>query len=76
VDDTDPIAGLGRSLDLDEDALRLVQSLSPQEVGQLSDHLAGARTRCAQSLDSTIEAIIAVVPRLIRGRVKRILVGR
>lgn len=72
----DPAAELTENLDLDERATLLVESLSEPEARLLADSLAGARERSAQTLDTTIEGILAVVPRIVRGRVKKILVGR
>lgn len=73
---TDPAAQLAETLDLDATAARLVDSLSHEEARRFAEDLATARVRSAQTLDATIEGIIAVVPRLFRGRIKRILVGR
>lgn len=60
-------------LDLDDEAGLLVDSLSPAEAKRLADLLAEARTTEAAEVDAGIDAMVAAIPSVVRGRVRKVL---
>ncbi|HEX2174847.1 MAG TPA: hypothetical protein VHG70_02960 [Nocardioidaceae bacterium] len=55
------------------DAALLVDSLSPAEARRLHTLLEEARAVEAGDVDSAVDAMVAAIPPLLRGRVRRVL---
>jgi hypothetical protein len=60
-------------LDLDDEAGLLVDSLSPAEAKRLADLLSEARTAEAAEVDAGVDAMVAAIPSVVRGRVRKVL---
>lgn len=63
-------------LDLPPEAAGVVDALAPGDRARLLDQVAHARRSSRTELDEAIDAVLGVVPRLVRGRARSILVGR
>ena len=60
-------------LDLDDESGLLVDSLTPAEARRLADLVADARTAEAAEVDAGIDAMVAAIPAVVRGRVRKAL---
>jgi hypothetical protein len=67
--------GLHGQLGLQGEAGLLVDSLSPAEAGRLLGLLEDARAAEAADVDTGIDAMVAAIPPLVRGRVRKVLQG-
>jgi hypothetical protein len=70
VDGTD---GLHEQLDLYGEAALLVDSLSPDEEARLGRCLARARALESDEVASAVDAMVAAIPPVLRGRVRKVL---
>lgn len=64
---------LHEHLGLHGDAALLVDSLSPAEAERLSTLLEQARAIESADVDAGVDAMVAAIPPVVRGRVRRVL---
>lgn len=54
----------------------VLAAMTPADRARLSDQVAHARRASRVELDEAVDAVLGAVPRLVRGRVRTLLVGR
>ncbi len=52
-----------------------LERLTDEELSDLADRLHDAKLRQSQSLDDAIEEALEIVPRLLRGSMRKVLFG-
>jgi hypothetical protein len=67
------VEGLHAELDPVEGAALLIDSLAPREARRLYGLLADARTVEADDVSSAVDAMVAAIPPVVRGRVRKVL---
>lgn len=66
---------LERTLDLDQRAQLLVDSLTEDEASHLLEAVARGRAEYADALNRFADGVVTALPRPLRGRAARILAG-
>jgi hypothetical protein len=67
------VEGLHEELEPDEGAALLIDSLAPKEGRLLYGLLAEARAVEAADVSTAVDAMVAAIPAVVRGRVRRVL---
>ncbi len=68
-------AGLDDELDLDAEAVLLVDSLSPAEADRLAVLLEEARATQTVDVHAALDGMVSAIPPGVRGRVRKVLHG-
>ena len=67
------VEGLHEELEPDEGAALLIDSLAPKEGTQLYRLLAEARAVETADVSTAVDAMVAAIPPVVRGRVRKVL---
>lgn len=72
---TDDLQALARDLRVDADDLRCLEDVDPDVRRRLHDAVLQARLDQERALSDAFEQTIRLVPRPLRSRIRRVLVG-
>lgn len=75
ADETRDLPPEAAALDLPPEAAAVLDALSPQERATLLEQVAHARQASRIELDEAVDGVLGLVPRLVRGKARDILVG-
>jgi hypothetical protein len=70
------LAALADELGVEPDALGFLTEHAPRDVARLSELVRGARARQDEELRVAFDRTLEHVPRLLRGQVRKLLMGR
>ncbi len=71
----DPVTALADDLGVARDAIAWLDAADDATLTRLQEALAAAHTRQEQALREAFEGTITLVPRPLRGRVRKLLMG-